>query len=1169
MILDRSFINTIINETYVTLSSDEYTFEKEIKKEVVTHASVCDNVSKLGTTYSMFSVRSGESIVYVATKAENKRSAMSQGTYTQAYGGGLEQDDCSPTGFEKLLATRFFTESEIDAAGKNADAEYDKTATDSPLNARTEPVEISKDAARAVLYSCVARWQKKDDAINVAVPLSECTDERSYSGYVFRAMQQLYRYFPAALRAEAGFCSHLSYSRAKEYPRFYICFIPENEASTKTVFLTGNDAKCRKIVEDCGIYPATRRFLEHIMDCANDEERQKFLSEVSVDVEGSGYPETFAQVDVNSYYIYGMGMAVVEAQKSENFYSKLEDFLVRQNLSSNFKERVIKSIDGSVTTAGLETYIASKPDKERFKAITNLSGLAKNHPERHDVLWQGAVDVIGKTSDAKEKYDSIRSNYSKLAEIDKARTEELLAITGKEYVDSLASKLRSNIKSEESDCSDLDAAINAKILGNSFSKIDNLKTEGSRYTGETYVTGIANDLAAQLYEKYFVGLIKNAIEDEWEKANTPAEIKALIDRKQFITRVTKKAEEKYRSYVPDYSAAELLNALAGQIETLKSRIDRQDAEVTAFINEISSKQNSIAFLQAIEQANQLSKKLEKSYVDDLVGKMVEVYKESFTLSDINIRSIADLKASDIADKGAVGAAVTAKLISAIPQANIRLDSASRGSMIKLIGGHIEKASTFGVDRNKLSFNLGGENFRADELLRLLNLDFSGMDEGRVNTIVANFASMGIYGSDDVPELRNAYERCDFKQSALMKLLAGNQLRTNEAGLNMFLGGFADSAARKYQAAGNGEKSMEKALEHMGDFTQQSQNNELNNAFYTLVERHKPREITKVVKKGSPAAAIILSITTLAAAGGAGWLFMQLKAANENIDGLNGQVSELNDTVAAKEASISELEGAVAERDASILAEANSRYGSDIQTLIEAALTYENERDHEEPVTDVDGNAILDENGQPVVTIIPGDRTARLEELNAAMSTAFYKLCPDEPLYYELFEEEEAQALMAMGTMRINDADGRLWQVSRGYNELYGNYISLCSGSFSDGAREGEVTEYIYCADLGKEIKLLVFNGSFGSAFNGSGSMTDFAEKVETNKKGNVSVSHDESCYTVYTGGFVDGRLDGSITTVVYEYGEPVSSVTELYSNGNLQQTEVADETGSNNSEETA
>ena len=408
--MDYRFIHSIVQEVYVDLEMSNAGQKAPAAhlKELRRYTGAFD-VQELGLedSYSLLPLRAqGEIPVVYMSHTGRKHNTASEGIFIQAE-GWIQSRESMLENFDKILATPFYTEAEIDAFAARGSVPGQEGGALRHL----PEVAVDPAAIRAILYGVTLRWLQGTPQVHIAVPKAEMG---RYNDYVLGAVRQIWSYFPAYMRANVGFASFLSPRRERDFPRFSVIFLPFSMADANTVRLDGSSPNAyNALVRSTGM-PELDTVLDELASHADPAERRSFLEDIFEDVE-QGFDLKGRNFSAMSYMKWGRGLQLLK--KQGDAAQLLPEWLAfnaqmernKDSYPAAVARKIQADIDQRLQPDGLREALrqelkGGRPTVQLLEgAVNKYWPLCQSRPALKEVLWSFVRNGLENTGLGAEK----------------------------------------------------------------------------------------------------------------------------------------------------------------------------------------------------------------------------------------------------------------------------------------------------------------------------------------------------------------------------------------------------------------------------------------------------------------------------------------------------------------------------------------------------------------------------------------------------------------------------------------------------------------------------------------------------------------------------------------------------------------------------------------------
>lgn len=384
--MDYHFIHSVVDEQYTDIATEKG-IQPEYLKELRTYAGLCDCRDSIGASYTFARLyRKGSHPAVFLSRTANKTRAISTCTFSQTVGwnqsGKMLLDD-----FDGILSSPFLSEQELDELVEAHRPVPPGIGTKNELS----PVPIATSAIRAILYGVLFRWMQKTPPVHIVVPKTVAPE--AYNRYVLSAAREIYSFFPALMRAEAGFSSYLLEEHEASFHKLYIIFLPEGKAGPNALALDGSTpAVYASLVRSTGSQ-GLDYFLDYIANCSVPEERRRFLSGVYEDIE-KRFEDAGKDFSCYEYQKYGAGLALLQEARpaEEALLTWIRFASEKEKYAPGIRSTIITRITETISEEDILRYAWGKVGKDSslenlFGTLRELTPLCSLNDNWRSALW--------------------------------------------------------------------------------------------------------------------------------------------------------------------------------------------------------------------------------------------------------------------------------------------------------------------------------------------------------------------------------------------------------------------------------------------------------------------------------------------------------------------------------------------------------------------------------------------------------------------------------------------------------------------------------------------------------------------------------------------------------------------------------------------------------------
>lgn len=384
--MDYHFIHSVVDEQYTDIATEKG-IQPEYLKELRTYAGLCDCRDSIGASYTFARLyRKGSHPAIFFSRTANKTRAISTCTFSQSVGwnqsGKMLLDD-----FDGILSSPFLSEQELDELVEA----HRPVPPGMGANNNLLPVTIATTAIRAILYGVLFRWMQKTPPVHIVVPKTVAPE--AYNQYVLSAVREIYSYFPALMRAEAGFSSYLLAEHEASFQKLYIVFLPEGIAGPNALALDGSTPTAyASLVRSTGSQ-GLDYFLDYIANCSAPEERRQFLSGVYADIE-KRFEDAGKDFSCYEYQKYGAGLALLQEARpaEEALLTWIRFASEKEKYAPGIRSTIITRITETISEEDILRYAWGKVGKDSslenlFGTLRELTPLCSLNDNWRSALW--------------------------------------------------------------------------------------------------------------------------------------------------------------------------------------------------------------------------------------------------------------------------------------------------------------------------------------------------------------------------------------------------------------------------------------------------------------------------------------------------------------------------------------------------------------------------------------------------------------------------------------------------------------------------------------------------------------------------------------------------------------------------------------------------------------
>lgn len=790
MAVEHYYINTVQNEIYRDLDVGDSKmffapYMSEIKRYTVNHCVGND----IGDTYCYFTIRDKSNFpVAFFSKSAKKQNAVSVCSYTQCTAWNY-QNELFHNDFGDILRFGFLLEEELDdfAAGSSA-IEPGKGGDNLMLRDR-RTVSVDREAIRAIMYRVMMRWMMGESQIKIAVPAKE---RERYNGYILNAVDEIYSYFPSAMRSEAGFASFLPKADFRDSKRIYLVFVPEEEADALTVFLDGSTPGVyRSLTNVNGLLPGIKSFIDYVVTLENPDERRQFLDTVfkEKNIENNGQN---ANISPMRYKEYGRALSILNATGSaegqlpvwEEFASKgLADLPEMENL-------IWEKIDSKLTSELVEKYLTQKINgtesaEEIIRIYGNTLPLFAKKPALKATLWNILSEAVDSAKQSDEEvYSAILKHKAELELISEPGTAEMLTRYSTRYAEIIVNDAEKEISGIKETSEDL-KTYRDKV----YALVAQERKKASRLLPDVELDRIEQSILSSAYD-YIVSTVSGRIDQLDRSAKTPDEIQALI----------RKLREQMKNLEPVWAETDSFERLTQRVERettlLQEKLQQSGSILFSLKKKIDDEANYFSAIESVsEEIEYLSEADRQALFAYLISRRPADYRSY--CEEFRNRYMMPLTISGIAEKPFLA---QRRIVSDCKDLLVNQTMEIQGETTEQIIDSIHKiqhtADQFSIGR-RLKYSLFGREI--DELLLGKILTFSlnkeDADEDEVKDIIRSLADQGVAKGCHITKIRDMYEVCGYKQFSLFREVAEGVFQdTNEETYMRFFREMAESYA---------------------------------------------------------------------------------------------------------------------------------------------------------------------------------------------------------------------------------------------------------------------------------------------------------------------------------------------------------------------------------------